>query len=177
VTARRVCLILQCAKYPPYSAFGAGAGFDEERAKVRVIVIVCLGTAGGPGQKIMAKSSRRKKQDRAKVETRHADEARQRDRAEALRQADGLLDRAIDPALSPAALAALIIDGLADWTGTGFIAYTRLQPSSRIRGCSLHRVYAAAAFIAYTRLQPSSRIRGCSGAPRPAPWRRRPGCC
>lgn len=75
----------------------------------------------------MTKSIRRKKQDRARVETRHADEARQRDRAEALRQADGLLDRAIDPALPPAALAALIMDGLADWTGTGFIAYARLQ--------------------------------------------------
>jgi nucleoside-diphosphate-sugar epimerase len=49
----------------------------------------------------MAKSSRRKKQDRARVETRHADEARQRDRAEALRQAEGFLDRAIDPALPP----------------------------------------------------------------------------
>lgn len=75
----------------------------------------------------MAKSSRRKKQDRARVETRHADEARQRDRAEAMRQAEGLLDRAIDPALPPAAVAALIMDGLADWAGTGFIAYARLQ--------------------------------------------------
>lgn len=78
----------------------------------------------------MAKSSRRKKQDRARVEARHADEARQRDRAEVLRQADGLLDRAIDPALSSAALAALIMDGLADWTGTSFIAYARLQRGS-----------------------------------------------
>jgi hypothetical protein len=60
----------------------------------------------------MGKRSRRKKQ---------------RVRAEALRQADGLLDRAIDPALPPAALAVLIMDGLADWTGTGFIAYARLQ--------------------------------------------------
>jgi hypothetical protein len=93
-----------------------------------VAVTLCLGRAGAEaGQKIIAKSSRRKKQDRARVETRHADEARQRDRAEALRQADGLLDRAIDPALPTAALAALIMDGLADWTGTGFIAYARLQ--------------------------------------------------
>lgn len=75
----------------------------------------------------MAKSSRRKKQDRARVETRHADEARQRDRAEAVRQAAGLLDRAIDLALPPAALAALIMDGLTYWTGSGFIAYARLQ--------------------------------------------------
>jgi hypothetical protein len=75
----------------------------------------------------MTKSSRRKKQERTKIEARHAGEARQRDRAEALRQADGLLDRAIDPELPPAALAALIMDGLADWTGTGFIASARLQ--------------------------------------------------
>jgi hypothetical protein len=75
----------------------------------------------------MAKSSRRKKQDRARVETRHADEARLRNRAEARRQADGLLDRAIDLALPPAALTALIVDGLTDWTGSGFIAYARLQ--------------------------------------------------
>jgi hypothetical protein len=75
----------------------------------------------------MAKSSRRKKQDRARVEARHADEARPRDRAEAMRQADGLLDRAIDLALPPAALTALIMDGLTDWTGSGFVAYARLQ--------------------------------------------------
>jgi hypothetical protein len=109
---------------------------DDERSEVAehrrfsqstVAVTVALDRHRRKRAKVMAKSSRRKKQDRANVETRHADEARQRDRAEAVRQADGLLDRAIDLALSPAALTALIMDGLTDWTGTGFIAYARLQ--------------------------------------------------
>lgn len=96
----------------------------------------------------MAKSSRRKKQDRARTESRHAaqarrqaGQARQRDRAEANRHADGLFDRATDMALAPAALAALIMDELADSTGTGLIAHTRLQKGAG-----------------------------------PPPWRRRPGC-
>jgi hypothetical protein len=82
----------------------------------------------------MAKSSRRKKQDRATRESRHAaqarrqaEQARQRDRADARRHADGLFDRATDTALAPAALAALIMGELADSTGTGLIAHTRLQ--------------------------------------------------
>jgi hypothetical protein len=82
----------------------------------------------------MTKSSRRKKQDRARIESRHAaqarrqaEETRQQDRAEAKRHADELFDRATDMALAPAALAALIMDELADSTGTGLIAHTRLQ--------------------------------------------------
>jgi hypothetical protein len=84
--------------------------------------------------KAMAKSSRRKKQDRATIAGRHAvqarrqaEQVRQRDRAEAKRHADGLFDRATDMALGPAALAALIMGELADSTGTGLIAHTRLQ--------------------------------------------------
>ena len=82
----------------------------------------------------MAKSSRRKKQDMARRGSGHAakarrraEKARQRDRAEAKRHADGLFDRATDTALAPAALAALIMGELADSTGTGLIAHTRLQ--------------------------------------------------
>jgi len=65
----------------------------------------------------MAKTSSRKKQD----------QRRRRDRAEAKRHHDGLFDRATDPALPPALLAALIMGELADSTGAGLIAYTRLQ--------------------------------------------------
>lgn len=65
----------------------------------------------------MAKSSTRKKQDRAL----------RRQRAEAKGRADGLFDRATDMALAPAALAALIMGELADSTGAGLIAYARLQ--------------------------------------------------
>jgi len=65
----------------------------------------------------MAKSSTRKKQDRA----------RRRDRADAKRHHDELFGRATDPALAPAALAALIMGELADSTGAGLIAHTRLQ--------------------------------------------------
>jgi hypothetical protein len=89
---------------------------------------------GGSGAKAMAKSNRRKKQDRARVDSRHAAEARRkaedvqrRDRAEAKQHADGLFDRATDMALAPAALAALIMDELADSTGAGVIAHARLR--------------------------------------------------
>jgi hypothetical protein len=75
----------------------------------------------------MAKSSRRRKQDRVRIESRHAEEARRRDRAEAKRQADELFERATDTALAPAELAALIMGELADSTGTGLIAHMRLQ--------------------------------------------------
>ena len=82
----------------------------------------------------MAKSSRRKKQDRATIAGRpsaqarpQAEKARQRDRAEARRRADGLFDRATDTALAPAALAALIMGELAVSTGAGLIAHTLLQ--------------------------------------------------
>jgi hypothetical protein len=70
---------------------------------------------GGSGRSVMAKSSRKK------------EKARQRDRAEARRHTDALFDRATDPALTPAALAALIMGELADSTGAGLIAHTLLQ--------------------------------------------------
>jgi hypothetical protein len=82
----------------------------------------------------MAKSNRRKKQDRAGIESRHsaesrrqAEEAQRLDRADAKRHADGLFDRATDMALASAELAALIMSDLADSTGAGLIAHTRLQ--------------------------------------------------
>ena len=75
----------------------------------------------------MAKSNRRKKQDRARIESRHAGETRRRDRTDGEQRADGLFDRATDPALAPDALAALIMGELADSTGTGLIAQTRLH--------------------------------------------------
>jgi len=59
--------------------------------------------------KVMAKSSRRRKLDRARIESRHAGEARRRDRAEAERQAGELFERATDMALAPAEPAALIM--------------------------------------------------------------------
>src|SRR5215472_17228722 len=77
--------------------------------------------------KVMAKSSRRRKLDRARIESRHAGEARRRDRAEAERQAGELFERATDMALAPAEPAALIMGELADSTRTGLIAHTRLQ--------------------------------------------------
>jgi hypothetical protein len=70
----------------------------------------------------MAKSTRRRKQDRARVESRHAGEAR----AEAERRADELFGRATDMALAPAGLAMLIAEELADSTDTGRIAHARL---------------------------------------------------
>ena len=76
---------------------------------------------GGSGA-VMAKSTRRRKQDRARVESRHAGEAR----AEAEWRADELFGRATDMALAPAGLAALITGELADSTDTGRIARARL---------------------------------------------------
>jgi hypothetical protein len=75
----------------------------------------------------MAKSSRRRKQDRARTESRHAEEARRRAR----RQADELFERATDTALPPAELAVLIMGELADSTGTVRIAQTRLEKGAR----------------------------------------------
>jgi hypothetical protein len=86
---------------------------------------------GGSGAKIMAKSSRRRKQDRARIEGRHAQEARRRDEAEAKRRADELFERAADTALAPAALAALIMGELAGSTGTGLLAHTRLRQGAQ----------------------------------------------
>lgn len=118
----------------------------------------------------MAKSSRRKKQDRARIETRHAAESRRqageaqrRDRAEAKRHADGLFDRATDMALAPAALAALIMDELADSTGTGLVAHARLQ-----KGAEPATLAEAARLL----------IAACPGAGRadgPSPGGLRPG--
>jgi hypothetical protein len=71
----------------------------------------------------MPKSSRRRKQDRARVEGKHAEQ----DRRQAKRRDAELFERATDMALEPAALAALIMGELADSTGTGLIAHTRLQ--------------------------------------------------
>jgi hypothetical protein len=71
----------------------------------------------------MAKSKHRRKRHQARVETRHAEEGRRRDRA----KADDLFERATDPALVPSALAALIAGELADSTITGRIAHARLQ--------------------------------------------------
>lgn len=69
------------------------------------------------------RSSRRKKQARARIDGRHAQEARRRDEAEA----DELFARASDAALEPASLAVLIMGGLADSTATGLIAHMRQQ--------------------------------------------------
>lgn len=54
-----------------------------------MVVTVALERQGRKRTEVIAKSSRRKKQDPARVEARHADEVRQRDRAEAVRQAEG----------------------------------------------------------------------------------------
>jgi len=76
----------------------------------------------------MAKSSRRRKQDRARVDSRHAEEARRRAR----RQAEELFERATNPALEPTELAALIIEELAESTRTGLIAHTRLEDGTEL---------------------------------------------
>jgi hypothetical protein len=87
-------------------------GADDGRSVASYVCREC-----GSGAKVMAKNSTRKKQD----------QRRRRDRAEAKRHHDELFDRATDPALAPEALAALIMGELADSTGAGLIAYTRLQ--------------------------------------------------
>ena len=75
----------------------------------------------------MAKGNSRKRHDRARAQALRAEDARSRADAEARRHFDAVFERAIDPALPPAGLAALILDELPDSIAAARIARTRAQ--------------------------------------------------
>ena len=75
----------------------------------------------------MAKGNSRKRHDRARAQALRAEDARSRADAKARRHFDAVFERAIDPALPPAGLAALILDELPDSIAAARIAGTRAQ--------------------------------------------------
>lgn len=75
----------------------------------------------------VAKGNSRKRHDRARAQALHAEDARSRAAAKARKHFDAVFERAIDPALPPAGLAALILDELPDSIAAARIARTRAQ--------------------------------------------------
>jgi len=75
----------------------------------------------------VGKDNSRKRHDRARAQALRAEDARVRADARARRNFDAVFERAIDPALSPAGLAALILDELPDSIAAARIARARAQ--------------------------------------------------
>jgi hypothetical protein len=77
----------------------------------------------------VAKGNSRKRHDRARAQALRAEDARRRADAKARRHFDAVFERATDPVLPPAGLAALILDEL-----PGSIAAARIAPGARLHG-------------------------------------------
>ena len=75
----------------------------------------------------MAKGNSRKRHDRARGQALRAEDVRRRAETKARRHFDAVFGHAIDPAMQPAGLAALILDELPDSIAAARIARTRAQ--------------------------------------------------